>query len=141
MVNKSIVASRLALIEDALKEMRSLGGTEKDRFLRDRTAVAAVESYLRRSLEALFDAARHLLVHQGWHDFSLEYKSLAKGLSTRGVVPQDLEIPLVQMAGYRNRLVHFYHEVTPAELFDIIQSDLGDLERAVRHLKDYARTL
>ncbi len=103
--------------------------------------MAAVESYLRRSLEALFDVARHLLVHEGWHDYSLHYKSLAKGLSARGIIPAELEKSLLQMSGYRNRLVHFYHEVTPEELFGIIQSNLLDIQEVVRHLKDHVRTL
>jgi uncharacterized protein YutE (UPF0331/DUF86 family) len=33
------------------------------------------------------------------------------------------------MAGYRNRMVHFYHEITPDELFNICATQLGDIER------------
>jgi uncharacterized protein YutE (UPF0331/DUF86 family) len=33
------------------------------------------------------------------------------------------------LAGYRNRLVHFYHEVAPEELFDLCAHRLGDLEQ------------
>ena len=38
---------------------------------------------------------------------------------------------MVEMAGYRNRLVHFYDEVTPEELHEILTSHLGDLEQVV----------
>ena len=58
MVNKSRVVSRLAFIEDALKEMIALGSIEKEVFLKDKTKVAATESFLRRSLEASFDVGR-----------------------------------------------------------------------------------
>ena len=30
------------------------------------------------------------------------------------------------MAGYRNRLTHFYADVTPEEIYKIIQKDLND---------------
>ena len=30
------------------------------------------------------------------------------------------------MAGYRNRMVHFYGEITEQELYNIIQEDLED---------------
>ena len=30
------------------------------------------------------------------------------------------------MAGYRNRMVHFYGEITEKELYGIIQKELGD---------------
>lgn len=65
MVNKSLITSRLAFVENALKEMRTLGSIQKEEFLKDKTKVAAVESYLHRSLEALFDVGRHILVHEG----------------------------------------------------------------------------
>jgi uncharacterized protein YutE (UPF0331/DUF86 family) len=32
------------------------------------------------------------------------------------------------MAGYRNRLVHFYHDVSRDELFEICAAKLTDLE-------------
>lgn len=41
------------------------------------------------------------------------------------------------MAGYRNRLVHFYHEVTFEELFQIIQEDIGDIGEVVKEIKEY----
>ena len=34
---------------------------------------------------------------------------------------------LATLAGYRNRMVHFYHEVTFEELYEICRSELGDL--------------
>jgi hypothetical protein len=33
------------------------------------------------------------------------------------------------LAGYRNRMVHFYHEVTPNELYEICRSEFGDIQR------------
>ena len=32
------------------------------------------------------------------------------------------------MAGYRNRLVHFYHEISRDELYEICSRRLADLE-------------
>ena len=33
------------------------------------------------------------------------------------------------MAGYRNRMVHYYHEISGEEVFSICTSELGDIER------------
>jgi uncharacterized protein YutE (UPF0331/DUF86 family) len=38
------------------------------------------------------------------------------------------------MAGYRNRLVHFYDEVSEKELFQILRNNLGDIEEFVRQI-------
>ena len=32
-----------------------------------------------------------------------------------------------KMTGYRNRMVHFYGEITEHELYSIIQEELGDI--------------
>ena len=137
MINRTKVVTRLAFIEDACKEMRNLGSAEKEEFLKDKTKVAAVESYLRRSLEALFDIGRHILVHEGWRDYSMEYKSIARGLVEKKIVSDDAKTKLMQMAGYRNRMVHFYDEVTPEELYQIVHEDLKDIEKIIQEIKEY----
>jgi uncharacterized protein YutE (UPF0331/DUF86 family) len=47
-------------------------------------------------------------------------------------------------SSYRNRLVHFYDEVSEAELYQIIRNNLGDIEEFVRQiaafLQKYRRT-
>jgi len=45
------------------------------------------------------------------------------------------EEKLYKMAGYRNRLTHFYFEITPAELHEIIQNNLGDFRVFLKHIK------
>ena len=39
------------------------------------------------------------------------------------------------MVGYRNRLTHFYFEVTPKEMYKIIQNNLGDFDKFLKYIK------
>ena len=55
----------------------------------------------------------------------------------KSIVPDNLLGKLQQMAGYRNRLVLFYHEVTPNELYQIIREDINDIEEVVKKVKEY----
>ncbi len=41
------------------------------------------------------------------------------------------------MAGYRNRMVHFYREITPAELFKIVRNNLNDIEEFLRQIRNF----
>ena len=41
---------------------------------------------------------------------------------------------LITMAGYRNRMVHFYREVTPQELYQIAKDNLKDIEHFTREI-------
>lgn len=73
---------------------------------------------------------RHILA-KGYGLGVSEYKEIAIRLHDQGVL-LDKEAKMMQiLAGYRNRLVHFYHEVSPEELFEICGHRLGDLELIV----------
>lgn len=39
------------------------------------------------------------------------------------------------MAGYRNRLTHFYADITPQELYEILQKNLCDFEYFLKAIK------
>lgn len=57
------------------------------------------------------------------------------------ITDPELGRRLFQIAGYRNRLVHHYEDVTPEELYQILHDDLGDLDRAIRELRAAAARL
>jgi hypothetical protein len=42
--------------------------------------------------------------------------------------------PLTKMAGYRNRMVHFYGEITEKEIYIIIQEELEDFYKFLVHV-------
>jgi len=137
MVNKLVVKSRLALIHDHLSQLKRHAEIGKEQFVEDKDKVAAVESYLRRSLEAIFDIGRHILAKNGGIDLAAEYKGIAKGLGEKKIITRELAEALVEMAGYRNRLVHLYHQIQNDELYDILQADMGDIERFVHEIQQF----
>lgn len=141
MINKLVVQSRLALINDCLRQLRRLSTLSRENFSGDKDRVAAAESYLRRALEAIFDVGRHIIAKSGGADMATEYKSIAHGLGTKGVLSTELAKALVEMAGYRNRLVHLYHLVQEDELYEILQNDLGDLEAFSEEVTAFVNSL
>jgi len=44
-----------------------------------------------------------------------------------------------QMAGYRIRMVHFYHEVTPEELYDVCSNHLHEIRKLLDQLMKWVR--
>ena len=46
---------------------------------------------------------------------------------------------LIKIAGYRNRMVHFYKEIKDRELYDILQNDLGDVEKFLKEMEIFLR--
>jgi uncharacterized protein YutE (UPF0331/DUF86 family) len=45
-----------------------------------------------------------------------------------------------KMAGYRNRLVHFYHEVSRQELYEICTMKLNELSALSSSIKQWIKT-
>ncbi|MGE5484072.1 MAG: type VII toxin-antitoxin system HepT family RNase toxin [Ignavibacteriales bacterium] len=127
---------RLAFISRCADELEGLSHLPKSEFMNSRNAASA-ESYLRRSLEAILDVGRHILTRNGGADMALEYKGIAQGLGKMGIVTQAVRERLMKMAGYRNRLVHLYHQVSDEELYEIISTNLQDIRRFEREIFAY----
>lgn len=134
-IRAAVVAAKVELIERMLDGTRSLPLATEREFVADPRMVAAGESFLRRALEALFDIGRHILA-KGFGVPAAEYKDIAHRLGEHAVLDDEQTARLTAMAGYRNRLVHVYDEVTPAELYTILTQHIDD----VRVLTDAART-
>ena len=138
-IRAQIVLERVAWIRQKLDAMGELPAGNLEEFEADERNVAAMESYLRRTLEALLDIGRHLLA-KGFGEGAIEYKQIAKGLRERGIVSPELSAVLVDMARYRNRLTRFYDEVAPEELYTIMTTRIGDIESVLEEILGWLRS-
>ncbi|MEW6402030.1 MAG: DUF86 domain-containing protein [Chloroflexota bacterium] len=137
-LSKRVVTDRLAWIDRMLREIRSLPLESQLSFVADSRNMWAAESCLRRSLEALFDLGRHIAA-KGFGEAVTEYKQIAATLQRHKVISAE-EMKLMQkLAGYRNRLVHFYHDVSTEELYEICSSRLGDVENITNVLRSWIK--
>lgn len=138
-LSKRIVADRLAWAERMVAEIRRLPLADLQTFEADPRNAWAAESCLRRALEALLDLGRHIL-SKAFGIGVAEYKEIALWCRERGVLDAaDAEL-LRRLAGYRNRMVHFYHEIGTGELYEICRSRLTDLERVAAAYKAWLQS-
>ena len=129
-VSASILAERIGWVDAMLAGIRALPLDSFDAFSADPRNSAAAESYVRRALEALLDLGRHVLA-KGFGQPAAEYRDIPRYLAQHGVIGEADAQRWLKMAGYRNRMVHFYAEVSRAELYDICATKLSDVESAV----------
>ena len=125
-VSKRVIGDRLVWIDKMVAEIRALPLASYKEFSADKRNVWAAESCLRRALEAIFDLGRHVLA-KIFSQGVAEYKQIASELERAGVLSQNDAHLMTTLAGYRNRLVHFYHEVSSEGLYEICRDELGDL--------------
>ena len=134
-----VIAERIAWINRMLADLRRLPLDSYDTFRSDPRNIAAAESYLRRALEALLDLGRHVLA-KGFGLAVVEYKDVAINLVQFSVLDQKKGDLLRELAGYRNRLVHFYHEVSDQELYEISTARLNDIEMLLTTMTDWMKS-
>lgn len=130
------IERNLSLIQEFLSGLRKLSHLSEKDFLSDHRNPASAESYLRRCLESVFDIGRHILAKSyGYKE--LEYKKIALKLGAKGVVNTEYTNVLLKMAGYRNRMVHLYHEITPEGIYGIVRDHLSDIDRFVSEISRF----
>jgi uncharacterized protein YutE (UPF0331/DUF86 family) len=137
-LNIKLIEDRLGFIIKSIARLKRLARLDQQDFLKeDNPAIA--ESYLRRSLEAIFDIGRHIIAKTAGKGI-VEYKEIARALGQEGVITRNQTEKLNLMAGYRNRLVNFYHEISDKELYTILNNNLSDVEAFVKEIKCFIQS-
>lgn len=126
-IKKAIVTERIAWIRRMLERLNSLDLASYEDFMKDTRNVDAAESCIRRALEGLLDLGRHILA-KGFGIPTTEYKEIAEKLKDYGILSKDEGNELKKMAGYRDRLIHFYQEVTDYEIYEICKIHIGKVQ-------------
>ena len=126
-IEKNIIVKRLDGIEAELVELRILADQQKEEFVAG-PGYKLAQYHLHRALEGVFNIGSHILSRIPGTT-ATRYREIAEQLSQNGIVPEKFAFEkLVPMAKCRNRLVHFYAEITSDELYNILQNHLGDFE-------------
>lgn len=116
MINKDLIHNRIDLINRSIARLKKMAALTREQFLADPDIYAITEHHLRRALESLFDTGRHIMAKQGL-GHPVDYRSIILTLGREQIIPPQFAEKIKGMAGYRNRLVHGYAEVTPEDKY------------------------
>lgn len=136
MVDRVLVESRLADMRRSAIRLKELAVMDPGRLSSDPDAFAIGEHHLRRALEAVLDIGRHIVARRGLGR-PADYTDIIDLLGQNGILPPELSGTIRGMAGYRNRLVHLYADVTPQELHTVIVRHLDDFQEFAQHILRY----
>lgn len=134
-LEKDVIFKRIEGIEAELAELKRLGEQKFTEFA-DGDGWKLAQFHLHRALEGVFNISSHILSRIPGAT-ATQYKEMALKMGEYKLVPEEFaKTKLTEMAKYRNRLVHFYAQVSAEELYKIIQEDLGDFEVFLSAVKD-----
>jgi len=125
-LNRELLEARFSYIEESLRSLKRFKGISGNTFLSNPDNFRIAFYDLHRALEAVMDIGSHLLSRiPGSRPSS--YKDIPILLEKNKIIPSTFaREKMIKMAGYRNRMVHFYGNIDSDELFRIIQDDLED---------------
>lgn len=120
----------------ALKELQNL---TYDEFAREHVLHGSAERDFQVAIQATLDIASIILSEQSV-DVPESYAALFPKLSEIEVLPADLAQNLVNMAKFRNVLVHLYLEVDLKKVHHYLHNNLEDFELFTQYVSDYIET-
>ena len=133
-IEKDVVLKRMEGIQTELTELVNLGKQDLATFSSG-SGWKLAQFHLHRALEGVFNISSPLLSRIPGAT-ATQYKEIALKMGEFGFVPADFaQTRLTEMAKYRNRLVHFYAQVTAEELYKIIRDDLKDFDVFLQAVK------
>ncbi|PIY50110.1 MAG: hypothetical protein COZ06_11060 [Armatimonadetes bacterium CG_4_10_14_3_um_filter_66_18] len=140
LVDAPRVMKRLDVIRENVSALRDMQGLSAKELGASRRDLAAAKHFLRESTEAMIDIANHLCVKSllGTPASAVDAVIL---LRDGNVFAPAHASTYATMVKYRNRLVHFYADVTLEEIWQLIQNELPDFEMFVGDVARYVAEL
>jgi uncharacterized protein YutE (UPF0331/DUF86 family) len=126
MVDKVVLAARIASIRDAVARTRSVLPADADALAADRTAREVVVLNLFVALQDTIALAVHWLADEGVA-VPPTYADVFRRLAERHVVPADLAQRLAAATGFRNLIAHQYGALDWVRVHAIASARLDDL--------------
>ena len=132
MVDRFIVDVRLAKIRGYVALLQRIHRQTNERaFIKDPLVYGNAERYLHLAIQCVLDISNHIVADMRLN-LPADNKELFELLAAHKIVSTPLSKKLIQMAGFRNVLVHEYLEIDRRRVFDALKNDLGDFEKFIR---------
>lgn len=117
----------------AVDNLNRLSGLTMESFLADPDKLSSAKYNFLVAIEAAIDICNHLITKNGLRAPE-DYADTFRVMQEAGMFDSAFTGTLVQMAKFRNRLVHIYWEVDDELLYSYLRQNLGDLEAALTEL-------
>ena len=125
MTDRQLILRKLADLDRHRQELREFEGCTIEAYEADWKVQRIVERTLQIMVEICADIANHIVAEEGLRmaqSVADTFRSLFEG----GILPAELLPKMVQMAGFRNIVVHRYDAVDAAIVIGILSGHLED---------------
>jgi uncharacterized protein YutE (UPF0331/DUF86 family) len=120
----------------ALQRLEDLGKLSEAEFAADPHKVGSAKYNLIVAIEGTVDLSNHIISKNAFRTPE-DYADTFRVMEEKGVFDTEFTGSLIQMARFRNRLVHIYWDIDDAEIYRIIQTRLQDIRRFLREIGNF----
>lgn len=135
-INVEMVRGRAREIRENLGKIRTYAAQSDADFFADERNLYTVMHMLLICIEAVANICNHLLAKTA-RKTPASYSECFEGLRELGILDDPLTSRLIQMARFRNILVHRYWQVEPERVLRYARENLGDFEAFLRDVGQF----
>lgn len=120
----------------ALQRLEDLRKLSEEEFAADPHKVASAKYNLIVAIEGAVDLSNHIISKNGFRTPE-DYADTFRVMEEKGVFDAEFTNSIIQMARFRNRLVHIYWDIDDAEIYRIIQTRLQDIKQFLKKFGNF----
>ena len=137
-IDRDRVIEFLRLISADVQDLREKAKTSKEEYLQTRDVQAIVERRLQTAIESCLNIGNHLIARLGLRP-PQDYGDVFRILRDAYILPSECAEAMVNMARFRNLLVHLYWPLDYERIYDSLQGSFASLEAFASHLGRWLR--
>ncbi len=136
MARPNVALRKISFIRDHLQRVRMHQSVAVEKFLKDRDLQDIVCFNLYQAIQACMDLANHLVSDEGW-GLPGSYGETADLLVRQKVISSQQAQIFHDMISFRNRIAHDYAEVDFNKVYEIMTTNLRDLDDFIMSVVEY----
>jgi uncharacterized protein YutE (UPF0331/DUF86 family) len=105
-------------------------------FLKDPDKIGSAKYHFIVAIESCIDMCNHVISRNGFRAPE-DYGDTFRVMNEEGALEPDFSDDLVNMAKFRDRLVHIYLEVENKQVYEILQDRLNDFKKFVDSISNF----
>lgn len=131
MVDKVLIGRKLEKVESYLKQIRLKKDPGISLFIQNSDLQSIILFNLIQAIQSCIDIGTHIISDSEWETPSTQAE-IFEILASRKVITKALAKKMIQMAGFRNRIVHEYEKTDMTIVHTIWKKHIADIESFCR---------
>lgn len=128
MVDKSLLSKKLERVETYLNHVRQKRYPGITLFSKDRDLQSIILFNLVQAIQTCIDIGAHIISDSGWETPSTQAE-IFEMLAKNKIISKPLARKMIQMSGFRNRIVHEYEKTDIKIVYSVWRKHLIDIEK------------